>query len=80
MSILRSLPGLQDTGLIGSEGERETIWERLEKKPLCVSPSSLPPIFSILGRSKVFALVLMGRDDLEIIVTEAHCIRGPLFT
>lgn len=80
MSILRSLPGLKDTGLIGSEGEREPIWERLEKKPLCVSPSSLPPVFSILGRSKVFAQVLMGRDDLEIIVMKGCCMRGALFT
>lgn len=28
----------------------------------------------------MFAQVLMGRDDLEIIVTEDGCIRGSLFT
>lgn len=72
MSILRSLPGLRDSGLIGSKGDRETIWE----KPLCVSPSSFPPIFSILVPSKVFALVLMARDDLEIIVMKACCMKG----
>lgn len=75
MSILRSLPGLRDTGLIGSKGDRETIWERLEKKPL----PPPPPVFTILVRSKVFAQVLMATDDLEIIVMEACWMKRPLF-
>ena len=43
-----------------------------KKKPLCVSP----PIFSILVWSKVFARVLMGRDDLDIIVMEGWLYEG----
>lgn len=86
MSILRSLPGLRDTGLIGSKGDRETIWERLEKKPLCApsQPQTPPPtpslpVLTILVRSKVFAQVLMATDDVEIIVMEACWMKRPLF-
>lgn len=75
MSILRSLPRLKDTGLIGSVGERETIWE---KAPVC-PPSSILPIFSVLVQSKVFALVLLGRDDLEVIVMKVCHMREALF-
>lgn len=47
------------------------------KSPL---PTSRPPLFSILVLSKVFARVLIGRDDLEIIVTGAAQMRGAMFT
>lgn len=76
MSILRSLPRLKDTGLIGSVGERETIWE---KAPVCCPPSPILPIFSVLVQSKVFALVLLGRDDLEVIVMKVCHMREALF-
>lgn len=76
MSILRSLPRLVDTGLIGSVEERETIWE---KAPVSPPPPSILPIFSVLVKSKVFALVLLGRDDLEVIVMKSCHIREALF-
>lgn len=67
-------------GLIGSKGDRETIWERLETPPPQPPPaSSSLPVFTILVRSKVFAQVLMATDDLEIIVTEACWMKRPLF-
>lgn len=42
------------------------------------SSSSLLPVFRILVWSKVFAQVLMGWDDLEILVTEDCWMSGGL--